>query len=89
MNSKPHKRFSDEMLKPKQKSRLPLRVIQAARHYHESIAAMERARQELVAEVLIRVNERPEAVEVLRIVAQEFGLPPFGDADFQAIDQAE
>ena len=89
MKSKPHKRFSDDMLKPTKKPKLPLRVIQAARHYQESIAAMEESRRELVAEVLIRVNERPEAVEVLRVVAREFGLPPFGDADFENVDRQE
>ncbi|MFL5330299.1 MAG: hypothetical protein ACJ8C4_15470 [Gemmataceae bacterium] len=89
MNSKPHKRFSDDMLKSKKKPKLPLRIIQAARHYHESTTAMAESRRELVAEVLMRVNERPEAAELLRMVAREFKLPPFGDADFENIDHAE
>jgi hypothetical protein len=50
---------------------------------------MEESRRELIAEVLIRVNERPEAVEVLKMVAREFKLPPFGDADFESIDRQD
>ena len=89
MKSKPHKRFTEDMLKRKKKPKLPLRVIQAARHYHESIVAMEESRRELIAEVLIRAKERPEAVEVLKMVAREFKVPPFGDADFESIDRQD
>jgi hypothetical protein len=72
---------------PRQRPKLGLRVLNAARHYRAAFEAAEKARRELVATVVDRHSEPTVALAALNHLADTFNLPPFTDDDLTAPDR--
>lgn len=73
-------RFTPEVLdRPaRQKPKLGLAVLKAARQYREALDSAASARRDLIAAAAVRCSDEVAALDALNHLAETFGTPGFG-----------